>query len=540
MNPNTFDIPGHTIIRKIGEGGMGAVYLAVDDMLQRQVAVKVLKSSVAPGEDTALRFQSEAITLAKLRHPNITMLYNLVQTNGHRCMIMEYVEGETLESMLKSRGTLPVKQVLAIAIRTLEGLQHAHSKDVVHRDLKPSNLMLSPEGEVKIMDFGIARIAGGLRLTRVGQAVGTPQYMSPEQVKGQEGNPASDLYSLGIVLYELLTGTTPYTSDSEFEIMQAHTNRKPVPPASLNPDIPGALNNAILKALEKDPSHRFDSADEFKQRLLQIDEQMVAGTPQWQPFSFRWKLPAKIDRQYRIGIGFLAASLLAGGLVLWNPGRKAPESPPDQLTLLNTNPGLEIAPDMDMGSIMQRQFHAEPVAPPQHLPVSLPATPPVSAQPKEKAKTPEQAPKPEPPVQEPQKNTSMSSQETKPAVETSPQPADIPSGKTIEKSVVIPRGTRVDLILDHSYEYNTAPDEARVTLSVAEAIERSGIIIISARAKAYAKLSKNTRKEELELEIFEVESVTGQRLQSLKTSYKAAAFRQGERFKLLLEYNRVN
>ncbi|MDR2148784.1 MAG: serine/threonine protein kinase, partial [Tannerella sp.] len=249
-----FTIPNHTIVRKIGEGGMGTVFLATDDMLQREVAIKVLKRANALDDSNMERFRSEAVILAKLRNPNITMLYNLVQSQGRWCMIMEFVDGETLETLLKRLGTIPVGQVLQIASQTLNGLEHAHRKGVIHRDLKPSNLMISSDGELKIMDFGIARISGNSRFTRVGQAVGTPQYMSPEQIQGQEGGYASDIYSLGIVLYELLTGVTPFAYENEFQIMQAHTNRKPVPPIALNSAIPESLNDAILKSLAKEPS----------------------------------------------------------------------------------------------------------------------------------------------------------------------------------------------------------------------------------------------------------------------------------------------
>jgi serine/threonine-protein kinase len=558
MNHPTFDIPDHTLLRKLGEGGVGAVWLATDNILERQVAVKVLKPGISQEEENMRRFQAEALTLAKLRHPNVTMLYNLVRDKGCWYMMMEYVEGETFESLLKVRGVLPVDEVLSIAIQTLEGLQHAHGRGVIHRDLKPSNLMLSAEGEVKIMDFGIARIAGRSRLTRTGQAVGTPQYMSPEQVRGQEGDHLSDIYSFGIVLYELLTGTTPFDSGSEFEIMQSHTSRKPVPPASLNPDIPEALNNAVLKALSKEPSQRFESAVEFKQRLLQIGEQIgeqPAGTPLslQKIFSllsrFRrrlpeipasWKLP--INHQYRTGIGFLTLSVLAACLLLFrNDPPEQPGAFPDESVSDGQNPLIETEPDINMETIMQSR--PEQAMPAQNLPVSPPAdkkrdlNPPL---PKQKNKVKDSKPEKPPSSQEnrskqkPAEDVPPAPQRETPTRVMTPEPARTTEGKL----AVIPRGAQIKLVLDDPYTYDSAPDRAQVTLSVAEAFERSGITVVAPGAKAFALLYRNTRKRELEIRMLEVESVTGKRLKALNTTYKAPSFRQGEPFKMMLEYDR--
>ena len=567
MNHNLFHIPGHTTIRKIGEGGMGSVFLATDNMLQREVAVKVLKSSVDQGEDSMLRFQSEAITLAKLRHPHITMLYNLIQVDGRWCMIMEYVTGETVDVLLKSNGRLAVKQVLEMAIPVLDALQHAHSRGVVHRDLKPSNLMLSADGEVKIMDFGIARITGVSRLTRVGQAVGTPQYMSPEQVVGYEGNYASDIYSFGIVLYELLTGITPFDSESEFEVMQAHTNRKPVPPASLNPDIPAALNSAILRALEKEPSKRFNSAEEFKRCLLQIGETDVAGTPVGKHFSFKWKLPdiplhlklpaipirlkfpEMFDRQYIAGAAFLTVSLIVALFVIFStPKSKTPEIP---ITREEKELLIEIEPDTDMGRLFQERTNPKSVTSPPNttVKISTPSNVPVSVDKKEPVRTPTSKPveneeKAEPVIS--QKIDEHAKEPVKPSITI--EPNKTPTGKTepkpvnnsLGKQVVIARGTRIDAVLNNTYDYDSVQDGMRVTLQVETPLERSGVVVIHSGAKVNALIHKSTRKRELELEILEVESVTGKRLKSMNTTFKASAFARGEIFKINLDYNRLN
>ena len=596
MNYITIDIPGHSIVHKIGEGGVGTVYLATDDMLQRHVAVKALKSGISLEEENMKRFQSEAVTLARLRHPNITMLYNLVKNRGCWYMIMEYVDGETLESLLKKHGSLQVSQVLQIALQTLDGLQHAHTRGVIHRDLKPSNLMLSVEGEVKIMDFGIARISGGSRMTKIGQAVGTPQYMSPEQVRGQEGNHSSDIYSFGIVLYELLTGVTPFDSDSEYEIMHAHTSRKPVPPIALNNDIPEALNNAIMKALSKNPLQRFESVSEFKQYLQHINEQLATGNTKKKPLTrislpwklptnitvpkissvFKllktlasWKLPVNIDRQYVIGIGFLTISLITATILVFY--YSAPES--HELTNevnVENNPVIEVEPDTDMGKIMQQSRaytgQTEPIqvfpdniatdkkkdpiknAPPvqdKKTDKAKPATPaetnkktPAKTEKDTKEKKQEQdSAKEQPEQKKPEEKPVVTPATDNPTVVT---PEKSSANVPLSKSVVIPRGTKVDLIMDGAYDYESAKDKSRVTLTVTEPVVRSGVTIIAAGAKANAILHKNNRLRSLELELVDVESVTGKKLSSLRTTAKAAIIQPGTKFKMTLDYNRLD
>ena len=596
MNYNAIDIPGHSIVHKIGEGGVGTVYLATDDMLQRHVAVKVLKSGISLEEENMKRFQSEAVTLARLRHPNITMLYNLVQNRGCWYMIMEYVDGETLESLLKKHGSLHVTQVLPIALQTLEGLRHAHAKGVIHRDLKPSNLMLSVEGEVKIMDFGIARISGGSRLTKVGQAVGTPHYMSPEQVRGQEGNHASDIYSLGIVLYELLTGVTPFDSESEYEIMHAHTSRKPIPPNALNNEIPEALNNAIMKALSKNPLQRFESMSEFKQCLQQISEQVAAGSTAIKPamsISFPWKLPAKIslpkissvfkalktpgnwilpagiDRQYVLGISFLAISLITAIILVFYYSGTDSQELTNEVKTENITPVIEVEPDTDMGKIMhQSQAYTGQADLAQNSPDNLASdknkdpiknTPPVQDKKTDKAKpatttetnknTPaktdkdtkekkqEQDATKEPPEQKkPEEKPAVTPAEEKPATVTTEK---VSTSVSLTKSIVVSRGTKVDLIMDGAYDYESTKDKSRATLTVAEPVVRSGVTIIAAGAKANAILHKNYRLRSLEIELVDVESVTGKKLPSLRTTYKAATIQPGTKFKMTLDYSRL-
>ena len=622
------EIPGHTLIKRVGEGGMGCVFLATDNMLQRQVAIKVLSSTVSQGEEGMMRFQSEAITLAKLQHPNITMLYNLVYAKGQWCMIMEYVEGQTLETLLKIHGKLAVSQVITLAMDVLDALQHAHSKGVVHRDIKPSNLMITSEEKVKIMDFGIARIAGHSRLTRVGQAVGTPQYMSPEQVVGHEGNFASDIYSLGIVLYELLTGVTPYDSESEFEMMQAHTNRKPIPPRTLNPEVPVDLNNVILKALEKDARNRFGSAEDFKRCLLLLREHIGNEKGPRQRFLFLRKCPQfkrldwkflnkwvvhiapllerfkRIAPQYRVGSAFLAASIIMAFFVLFGTQKPLSNRNQRENFLADERLLIEIEHSNNMSTLLQgtkSPTPQRPAATPQSIsgtyPQGISGTTPhgssgtasqsasetpsqvvsrtstqgvTAAPPKSASSTPsiQRAPEPSPKQTEetsPQKTTHQPTQSESKNASTSPSQKEaaetdrpnsdlsttsantsVPTLKPeseirkMGKQVVIPRGTRVDAVLDTPYAYASAQNGMNVALRVETPLERSGVVVVEAGAKVYAVLHKNARKEELELIITEVESVTGKRIRCMNTSNKAASFKKGEKFKVNLDYNRLN
>jgi serine/threonine protein kinase len=260
-------IHNYVITSKIGEGGMGTVYLADDLMLDRQVAIKVLHPRLVQDEMLMERFKNEAKTLARLNHPNITTLYSLVQHGTSLCMVLEYVDGTTLEGLLSKHGALPPELAANLASQVLDGLHYAHNKDIIHRDIKPANLMVTHDGKVKIMDFGIARVMGSSRSTRVGTAIGTLEYMSPEQIRSEEVTPKSDIYSLGIVLYEMLSGQVPFKGVSEFNLMQSQINLKPTPLRTSLPNIPDALNNAVLKALEKDPGKRFPSAPAFRQTL---------------------------------------------------------------------------------------------------------------------------------------------------------------------------------------------------------------------------------------------------------------------------------
>ena len=256
---------GHYEIREqIGSGSMGRVYVGLDTYLDRLVAIKTLRPEYAQDPEFIKRFLSEAKSLAKLNHPNITTLYSTVFQGPDHYMVMELVRGKTLEDILQKRNEpLAVNEALAIISQAADGISYAHQNNTVHRDLKPSNLMIDDAGRVKVMDFGIARAKDSVRLTRVGTAVGTPLYMSPEQCMGQRGDERSDLYSLALILYELLSGNSPFSSETEYGIMQAQINESPSPLSTKVRGIGRNFNSLLLKALAKNPDHRFSSVKEF-------------------------------------------------------------------------------------------------------------------------------------------------------------------------------------------------------------------------------------------------------------------------------------
>ncbi len=260
----------YKIANKIGEGGMGAVYSGIDTMLEREVAIKMLRPELSSQEQVVERFRAEAVTLAKLNHPNIATLYSFLQQDGDYFMVMEFVRGQTLEDHIRKHGAMDWNRAIIMFCQALEGIHHAHSMGIIHRDIKPANLMLTDSGSVsvKVMDFGIARVLGTSRMTKQGGVVGTVEYMSPEQVRGLEGDARSDVYALGIMLYEMLTGRVPFQSNSEYDLMKAQIEEAPRPPRTHSPQIPLQVEQAIMRALAKKPEARYQTAGEFRAVLL--------------------------------------------------------------------------------------------------------------------------------------------------------------------------------------------------------------------------------------------------------------------------------
>ena len=266
MSENT--IGNYQIETLIGEGGMGTVFKGRDVLLEREVALKVLRPELARQPQLVERFRHEAITLARLDHPYVARLHALLPHGPDFVMVMEFVRGETLEALLRRHGALTLSQAVRLFGQVLEGIAHAHQLGIVHRDLKPANLMLTDGGTIKVMDFGIARLLGQARQTRTGRIVGTLEYMAPEHVRGQETDARSDIYALGVVLYELVTGRVPFRSDSEYELMHAHLEEPPPPPRQFAQHLPPVIEQLILRALAKDPADRFQTALDMHAALI--------------------------------------------------------------------------------------------------------------------------------------------------------------------------------------------------------------------------------------------------------------------------------
>src|SRR4249919_4362238 len=262
--------------RKLGSGGMADVWLAEDQELGRKVAVKILHERYANDAQFVERFRREATHAASLSHPNIVSIFDRGEASGSYYIVMEYVEGRTLKELIVTRGSCPVPVAITYVRQVLAGLRFAHRAGIVHRDVKPHNVIVDSEGHVKVMDFGIAR-AGTSQMTEVGSIIGTAQYLSPEQARGAPVDQSSDLYSVGIVLYELLTGQVPFTGDTPLEIAMKHLSTIPRPPSELREDVPHDLDLVVLRALAKEPTDRYQTAEEMDADLKRVLEGLPVG-----------------------------------------------------------------------------------------------------------------------------------------------------------------------------------------------------------------------------------------------------------------------
>jgi serine/threonine-protein kinase len=274
---NTLFDGRYRILRKLGSGGMANVYLAEDEELGRRVAIKILNERYANDDLFIERFRREAKSAAGLSHPNIVSIYDRGEAEGTYYIAMEVIEGRSLKELILTRGALPIDTAIAYAKQLLEALRFAHHHGIIHRDIKPHNVLVSTGSQVKataprlkVTDFGIAR-HGASQMTEAGSIMGTAQYLSPEQARGAPVTAASDLYSAGVVLYEMLTGKVPFTGDSAIEIAMKHVNELPKPPSKLRPEIPQELDQVVLRSLAKDPSDRYQTADEFIEDLERVE-----------------------------------------------------------------------------------------------------------------------------------------------------------------------------------------------------------------------------------------------------------------------------
>src|SRR5476649_777195 len=271
----------YRIVEKIGRGGMGIVYRGVDETLDRQVAIKGISPELVE-DDLVRRFRAEAVTLAKVNHSNIATVYEMFRDDDRLLMVMELVTGHTFEQLIDRTGRMPVERASSLVRQILDALGHAHRAGIVHRDLKPANLMLTDGGIVKVMDFGIARVSGTERMTSDGFMVGTPAYMAPEQVRGEDVDGRTDLYAVGVVFYRLLTGKLPFKAETAVAMIQSQLNDQPTPARQVRAELPDWLDATLMRALQKRPADRFQTAEEFHQALREsapVLDDVTVATP---------------------------------------------------------------------------------------------------------------------------------------------------------------------------------------------------------------------------------------------------------------------
>src|ERR1051326_5700225 len=290
-------ISHYEILEKLGEGGMGVVYKARDQRLNRIVAVKFLPENLLQFTDALERFQQEAEAISALNHPHIATIFEMDDIEGRKFLVLEYLGGGTLKSAIKtlhlSGKEFPLKDVIEYGVQAAEGLGHAHQRGIVHRDVKTDNMMLTEDGKVKITDFGLARLRGAAHLTRTGSTVGTAAYMSPEQIQGEEVDHRSDLFSFGVVLYELTTGRLPFRGEHEAAISYAIVNEAPAPAGSLRQGLSRPLEQVIERCLEKDRKIGCQSAGEIEEDLRGIltGSQEMGKAGSGERASLRWHRP---------------------------------------------------------------------------------------------------------------------------------------------------------------------------------------------------------------------------------------------------------
>jgi predicted Ser/Thr protein kinase len=264
-------IANYQITEKLGEGGMGVVYKGMDTNLGRPVAVKMLTAELAHNPEIVDRFRAEARAQANLSHANLAVLYAFLVEDGTAFMVMEFVEGQTFEQMIRARGPIPPETALPLFKQALQGVGAAHRMGIVHRDIKPSNIMMNTAGVVKVMDFGIAKVVGTRGMTRTGMQLGTPAYMAPEQIQNRPIDTRTDIYALGITLYQMLSGQLPFQHESDFETMNSQVSATPPPMKQMFPYAPIQYQNVVNRALEKDPNNRFQTVEEFSAALENPD-----------------------------------------------------------------------------------------------------------------------------------------------------------------------------------------------------------------------------------------------------------------------------
>jgi len=314
----------YQIIEELGHGGMGRVYRALDKKLNEEVALKLVRPEIAADRSTLERFHNELKLARKISHPHVGRMYELMEEKGTHFITMEYVPGQDLRGLIRQTGKLAIETAVSIAKQVCEGLGEAHKQGIVHRDLKPSNIIIDRAGSARIMDFGIARSLAVKSRTGAGVMIGTPEYMSPEQVEGKDVDQRSDIYSLGIILYEMLTGRVPFEGDTPFTVGVKHKSEAPADPKLINPNIPDDLSGIILKCLEKDRSSRYQSAGDVRTELERVEKGLPTAeraepalvSPTRKPFTSK-EITVKFQPKKLIIPALAAIAVIIAAVIFW-------------------------------------------------------------------------------------------------------------------------------------------------------------------------------------------------------------------------------
>jgi serine/threonine-protein kinase len=366
-------IGDYHVVGILGAGGMGKVYKVRHVISDRVEAMKVLLPDRVTDAELAYRFLREIKVLGSLKHPNIASLHTAVRAENQFLMLMEFVDGVTLEQRLKD-GPLLVPQAVDYIMQTLCALEYAHQHGVIHRDIKPANMMLTPGGVVKLMDFGIAKAATEQQLTRTGMTFGSLNYMSPEQIQGAPNIDArADLYSVGVSLYELVTGKKPFDGDSYSAIMWAHLNKEPIPPATIDPKLPQALNDAILMSVAKDPGARFQTAELFRNALGNaIPAARPVAQAITQPLAEPVGAPVEVavaaaqkqrgKRGLWMAVGALAMAAAAIAAIEFGPGKETKAARQTQTQAPGASPPQHAVDQFTAVQTQKQQLQTQPTA----------------------------------------------------------------------------------------------------------------------------------------------------------------------------------
>jgi serine/threonine protein kinase len=309
----------YQVIEELGHGGMGRVYRVLDKKLNEEVALKLIKPEIAADKETIKRFHNELRLARKVAHRNVGKMYELMEDEGTHFITMEYVPGQDLRGLIRQMGQLTAGKAVSIAKQVCEGLEEAHRLGVVHRDLKPGNILIDKDGNARIMDFGIARSLKIKGTTGAGVMIGTPEYMSPEQVEGKEVDQRSDIYSLGVILFEMVTGRVPFEGDTPFTIGVKHKSERPRNPRELNTQLPEDLSRVILKCLEKDKEKRYQRAEELRAELMRLEEEIPTAEraiPKKKPTKSR-EIAAGTGKINWVKIGLYAGAAVILGLIVY-------------------------------------------------------------------------------------------------------------------------------------------------------------------------------------------------------------------------------